>query len=131
MAKVLVVDDSPVDRRLAGSCLERRQAVTGGHTPTDLAPVFAANGREALDVIAREAPDLVVTDLLMPEMDGLELVREVRRRHPLLPVILVTAHGSEEVALEALRQGAASYVPKRNLTQDLLETVETVLALAA
>jgi CheY-like chemotaxis protein/anti-sigma regulatory factor (Ser/Thr protein kinase) len=124
MSKVLIVDDSPVDRRLAGKLLETRAAGGGS---TGIAVVTAENGRQALEVIARENPDVVVTDLQMPEMNGLDLVIQIRARHPLLPVILMTAHGSVELAVRALRSGAASYVPKRELGDDLLETVESLI----
>lgn len=127
MSKVLVVDDSPVDRRLAGRLLERRAA---GAAPTGITVLTAENGREALEVIARETPDAVVTDLQMPEVNGLELVVQVRSRYPLIPVVLMTAHGSEELAVRALNSGAASYVPKRELGRDLLETVEAVVEAA-
>src|SRR5262249_46650351 len=73
---------------------------------------------------------LVLTDLLMPDRDGLDLVKEVREKYPFVPVILMTAYGSEEVAIQALRLGAASYVPKRNLAHDLAETLESVLSVA-
>jgi CheY-like chemotaxis protein/anti-sigma regulatory factor (Ser/Thr protein kinase) len=119
MATILVVDDSPVDRRLAGRLLEPQFTV-----------VSAANGREALEVIAREAPAAVVTDLQMPELSGLDLVSVVRAKHPLVPVVLMTAHGSEEMAVQALQAGAASYVPKRNLARDLLTTVVAVVEAA-
>ena len=127
MSKVLIVDDSPADRRLAGKLLERRG---DDGEPTGITVLTAENGRQALEVIARENPDAVVTDLQMPEMNGLELVVQIRARHPLLPVILMTAHGSEELAVRALKSGAASYVPKRELGQDLLETVEAVIEAA-
>jgi CheY-like chemotaxis protein len=127
MPKVLIVDDSPVDRRLAGKLLEKRG---DGGEPTGISVVTAENGRQALEVIAREHPAAVVTDLQMPEMNGLDLVMQIRARHPLLPVILMTAHGSEELAVRALKGGAASYVPKRELGQDLLETVEAVIETA-
>ena len=71
---------------------------------------LAENGKEALTKIAASPPDLVVTDLIMPEMDGLELVRTVRRRHPDIPVILMTAYGDETTVVDALEAGAASYV---------------------
>jgi CheY-like chemotaxis protein len=121
MAIVLVVDDSPVDRTRAGGLLKKH---------LDLAPVFASNGREALALIAEHPPDIVVTDLQMPEMDGLELVETIRRGFPGMPVILMTAHGSEEIAVQALRKGAASYVAKRNLASELVETVLNVLEIA-
>ncbi|AUX26404.1 transcriptional regulator [Sorangium cellulosum] len=121
MVRVLVVDDSPLDRRLSGSLLKKRAGME---------PMYAENGVEALQVIARSAPEIVLTDLQMPEMDGLELVEAIRREHPYLPVILMTAHGSEEIAVQALRRGAASYVPKRNLAAELVSTIENVLAVA-
>jgi CheY-like chemotaxis protein/anti-sigma regulatory factor (Ser/Thr protein kinase) len=91
---------------------------------------YADNGAEALDRMTRVLPDLIVTDLQMPEMDGLELVTLTRERFPRVPVVLVTAHGSEDIAVAALERGAASYVPKSQLANRLLVTVEQVLAMA-
>jgi CheY-like chemotaxis protein/anti-sigma regulatory factor (Ser/Thr protein kinase) len=121
MATILVVDDSAVDRRMAGSLLEKI---------AKLEVVYAADGREALAVCDKQPPDLVLTDLLMPEMDGLELVKEIRGKYPLVPVILMTAFGSEDIAIQALQRGAASYVPKKKLAQELAETVAQVLSVA-
>lgn len=129
MAKVLIVDDSPVDRRLAGKLIEKR-AVGTEQEDTGLTVLYASNGREALEIIARETPDAVVSDLQMPELNGLDLVLQVRARYPLIPVVVMTAHGSEELAVRALQSGAASYVPKRELSRDLLETVEGVIEAA-
>jgi CheY-like chemotaxis protein/anti-sigma regulatory factor (Ser/Thr protein kinase) len=129
MATILVVDDSAVERHRAGALLEKRPGLTDAEKRTGLTAVYANNGKEALAVMEKSLPDLVVTDLQMPEMDGLELVEEVRRTYPTVPVILMTAHGSEEIATAALQRGAASYVPKKNLAQDLLETVESILSL--
>jgi CheY-like chemotaxis protein len=123
MPKILVIDDSAVDRRLAGGLLEK-----AGEDLPDVQVIYAPNGKEALAAIAREAPDLVLTDLQMPEMNGLEVVEEIKRRHASIPVILMTAHGSEEIAMAALEKGAASYVPKRALAADLVETVSEILA---
>src|SRR5262245_48961631 len=130
MAKVLIVDDSPVDRRLAGKLLEQRPETSKNAGPTGLTVLYASDGKEALEIIGREHPDAVVTDLQMPGMNGLDLVLQVRARFPLVPVILMTAHGSEELAVRALTSGAASYVPKRELAEDLRETVETVIEAA-
>ena len=80
--------------------------------------------------LERAAPALVLTDIQMPEMDGLELVRQMKSRFPAIPVVLVTAYGSEEVAAIALKVGAASYVPKRNLNRDLVPTLQVVLEAA-
>ncbi|MFT5322426.1 MAG: CheY-like chemotaxis protein [Planctomycetaceae bacterium] len=120
MTTVLIVDDSVVDRKLAGGCLKN----------SDLEVAFACDGREALDLMADDLPDVVVTDLQMPEVDGLELTKQIRKLHRHIPVILMTAHGNEEVAVSALKAGAASYVPKKNLSRDLEETVRNVLSVA-
>lgn len=117
--EALVVDDSPVDRSLAKGLLEKHSYLTVG---------LASDGAEALSLIEQQTPDIVVTDLQMPNMDGLELVRVLRHRYPQLPVVLMTAYGSESIALEALRYGAASYVTKQNLAQDLVATVDSVLS---
>jgi CheY-like chemotaxis protein/anti-sigma regulatory factor (Ser/Thr protein kinase) len=116
---VLVVDDSAMDRHLAGAIVQKME----GWRAT-----FASDGREALDSLHEHTPDVVLTDMLMPEMDGLELVQAIRIKYPLVPVILMTAHGSEDLAIKALRNGAASYVPKKCLARDLAETLEGVLA---
>ncbi len=131
MVKVLVVDDSPVDRRLAGSLLEKRSGPGGQKTPTGITVIYAANGKEGLAALASEMPDLVLSDMQMPEMNGLELVETVKNQFPKVPVIIMTAHGSEEIARQALQGGAASYVPKRDLAGDLFATVEEILNLAA
>lgn len=120
MTTVLVVDDSAVDRTLVRGLLGNKARWTIDE---------AANGVEALSRMKHAVPDVVVTDMQMPEMDGLELVTAIREQHAGVPVILVTAHGSEALAVEALDKGAASYVPKSQLADKLLGTVEKVLAL--
>jgi CheY-like chemotaxis protein len=115
----LVVDDSLVDRRMLTALLQN-------HFPGRV--LTASNGLEALKVLRHEQPALVLTDMQMPEMNGLELVESVRADYPTLPIILMTGNGSEELALRALKSGAASYVAKRELCTLLVETVESVLA---
>jgi CheY-like chemotaxis protein len=122
MPSILVVDDNPGDQVLAKTYL---QAID------DLQVSFAQDGDEALTVIADQQPDVVLTDLRMPRVDGIELVGKVHDRYPLIPIILMTSHGSEQIAVAALNAGAASYVPKRHLEEQLPETIERVLALAA
>jgi len=90
----------------------------------------APNGAAALRILDDTQPDLILTDLDMPEVNGLQLVEASRRKYPHVPVVLMTAFGSEEIAIQALERGAASYVPKRNLARDLVETLEAVLSVA-
>ncbi len=119
MTTVLVVDDSLTDRRLASGLIEK---------DTDWTILEAANGIEALQQMELHVPDLVLTDMQMPGMDGLKLVEAAKRDFPLTPVILMTAKGSEQIAVQALKLGAASYVPKRQLAAGLLQTAKLVLA---
>lgn len=121
MTTALIVDDSAVDRRLAGVLLEKNSS---------LKVTYANDGKAALESISNSLPDIVVTDMQMPEINGLELVESIRAHYPNLPVILMTAQGSEEIAVSALQRGAASYVPKSVLTRDLVPTVMNVLSAA-
>ena len=121
MQTVLVVDDVTLDRHLVGALIEEHAGWSA---------IFAEDGRDALALIKLQVPDVVLTDLQMPEMNGLELVEAIRRDYSYLPVILMTAHGSEEIAVMALKAGAASYVPKRDLARDLIPTTQKVLDMA-
>lgn len=121
MPTVLVVDDAAVDRRLAGGLLER---------DPNLDIVYAVSGADALAQLDRSVPDLVVTDLQMPDIDGLCLVNTISDQYPEVPVVLMTAHGSEQIAAKALASGAASYVPKAELADTLHDTVMQILAMS-
>jgi len=114
MTTVLIVDDNPMDRRFAGACVEE----------SGMSATYAEHGKDALEKLDAEKPDIVLTDLDMPEMDGLALVRDLQRRDPTLPVILMTAKGSEEIAAEALAAGASSYVPKKNFQQEVMAALQ-------
>ena len=119
LRRVLVVDDSTTQ------ALEVRQKLVRSGFSVQI----ASTGKAALDLIAHSRPDIVLTDLQMPVMDGMELVSRIKRDFAGLPVVLMTAHGTEEIAMQALRTGAAGYVAKRNLDRDLARTLENVLAL--
>ncbi len=119
MPRILVVDDSTLDRLLARRLLEK---------DPELILTEAIDGTDALRQMELFVPDAVITDLQMQPMDGLQLVETVRRKYPFVPVVLMTAHGSEEVAAQALQAGAANYVPKSELPRHLLPTIRDVLA---
>ena len=115
---ILVVDDSPTQLRQIQFLLEREGFVVQS----------AADGVQATASIEDNMPMLVVTDLQMPEMNGLELVASLKETIPSLPVILTTSQGSEEIASQALKAGAASYVPKRELNDTLIPVLQQVMA---
>ncbi len=119
MPTLLVVDDSAIDRRLSGGLLEKHP---------QWSVIYATNGRDALQQVELHLPDLVLTDMQMPEMNGFELVKQMKDDYPLIPVVLMTAQGSEEIAVQALQAGAASYVSKHLLAEELQEIVERVLS---
>ena len=118
MPIVLVVDDSPVDQQLVGGLLKR---------DFDWIVEYADDGVSAVEMIGDIFPDVVVTDLQMPNMDGIELCKTARKQFPHVPVILTTGQGSESLAVQALNAGAASYVPKSALAESLADTVDQIL----
>lgn len=117
MPTVLIVDDSSTDRLRAGGLLDQLD---------DFSIEYAIDGSDALVKMELHVPDMVITDLDMPELNGLELVAVMRKAYPIVPVVLMTARGSEDIAVQALRAGAASYVPKRLLNSQLADTVRQV-----
>lgn len=124
MAEILIVDDEPSVLFLLRELLEER-----GHV------VHAANsGPEALarfDAQALEDLDLVLSDFAMPELDGLGLLAQIRARRPELPVVLLTARGSERLAARAIKEGAFDYVPKPFDIDELEAIVARALELSA
>lgn len=116
-ARVLVVDDEPSAR----TGLEKLLAAEGYRVES------AEDGLAALDKVDETAPDVVVTDLKMPGMDGLELLDRLRARDPRLPVIVVTAFGEVASAVAAMRRGADDYLTKPIDLDALLVSIERAL----
>ena len=119
--RVLVVDDAVVMRRLVSQVLEEDE---------DLTVVTAANGRIGLSKLVQTSPDAVVLDIEMPELDGLGTLRELRKTHPDLPVIMfstLTERGAA-ATLEAMSLGASDYVTKPANVGSVNESIERVRA---
>ena len=102
MARILVADDEQGLRTFVAEALE-----SDGHVVAQ-----AADGAEAAQVLARASFDLLITDLKMPRMDGMALLRQARLEQPEMEVIVVTAHGSVDSAVEAMKLGAFDYLEK-------------------
>jgi two-component system NtrC family response regulator len=120
-ARILVVDDEASLRRIA----QYRLSEAGYEV------ALAEDGAAALDAYASFAPDLVVTDLRMPGLGGEELVREILRREPGAPIVVMTGHGTVEGAVRAMRDGVADYVLKPVSWDEMLVSVQRVLDSAA
>jgi DNA-binding NtrC family response regulator len=115
--RILVVDDEKIIRESISFVLKKE-----GYSVTE-----AANGKEAYDRIVSEAFDLVITDLEMPEMKGIELLDQVMRINPQSLVVIITAYGSLETAIAALRKGASDYILKPLEFEELLVKIRRLL----
>ncbi|MCK5196070.1 MAG: response regulator, partial [Desulfobulbaceae bacterium] len=100
--KILVAEDNPVLRKSISSYLRKK-----GYQV-----LKAGDGAEALELFRAESPDLILTDLRMPEMDGFELLCKVREENADVPVIIISGIGTMQDVIEALRRGAWDYLAK-------------------
>ena len=116
--RILLVDDHPIVRQGLKTLLEGRPGweVVGE----------ASDGMEAVEKASHLQPDVMVLDVTMPRMNGLEACRQVRRSTPAPEILFVTQHDSPQMMREALDAGARGYVVKSNAARDLLEAVEAV-----
>ena len=116
--RILVVDDHPIVRQGLKTLLE-------GHMGWEVIGE-ASDGAEALEKAKDLSPDVMVLDVTMPRMNGLEACRLLRRQSPKLEILFVTQHDSPQMMREALEAGARGYVVKSNAARDLLAAVEAV-----
>jgi DNA-binding NarL/FixJ family response regulator len=116
--RILLVDDHPIVRQGLKTLLEGRKGweVIGE----------ASDGVEAVEKAKNLNPDVMVLDVTMPRMNGLEACRVLRKQAPALEILFVTQHDSPQMMTEALEAGARGYVVKSNAARDLLEAVEAV-----
>jgi len=115
--RILVVDDEPFIRDLVRDTLRSRNYETG----------MASNGAEALDLLSRESFDIVVTDVVMPGMEGLELVKRIKKSHPGTRVIVLTGFARNADIGDFLLQGADDLLPKPFRANDLIEVIRRVI----
>lgn len=116
--KVLIVDDEKNIRTTLAQALE----------PLGLATDAAVNGEEALGKLAEDQYDVILLDLKMPGMDGMEVLRQIRQRHTGVRVVMITAHGNVDSAVEAMKLGAVDFIQKPFAPKEIREIVEEILA---
>lgn len=116
--RILIADDHEVVRRGLRALLETRPGweVCGE----------AVTGRQAVEEVRRLAPDIVIMDISMPEMNGLEATRQINRMSPKTQTLILSVHDSEQLAHEALEAGARGYVLKSDAGRELLDAVEAL-----
>ena len=113
MSKLLIVDDEPDVREFAKSFFSKR----------NINVLTASGGHQALEIIAQESPDLVLLDVRMEEISGIELLRELRTRNILIKVIMVTGVDDEETVIEANQLGVVGYIHKPLILDELEKIV--------
>ncbi|MBD3225794.1 MAG: response regulator [Caldithrix sp.] len=118
-SKILIVDDEPDALELMQELFEKKGYICK----------TACNGIEALQAIKNDEPDVLITDIRMPEMDGMQLLKTLNKEHPHIPVIMVTAHGTIETAVEAMKLGAKDYILKPLRLEEILTKVERITQL--
>ncbi len=118
MARLMIVDDERAVRELIA-----RYTQTQGHES-----VTFSTGRAAIDAFDQAQPDLLLVDLRIGDMDGLEVIQACKQKRPGLPIIMITGHGSVETAVEAMRLGAYDYLTKPFELEDLGRTLQAALA---
>lgn len=121
MARILIVDDDPALLRLLSLRLHYE-----GHTAIE-----ASSGAMALSKLDHELPNIMITDLRMPGMDGMQLFEAVHRRYPLLPVLMLTANGTIPDAVNAMQRGVFGYITKPFEGVDLMREVDRAIEVSA
>jgi CheY-like chemotaxis protein/anti-sigma regulatory factor (Ser/Thr protein kinase) len=117
MTSILIIDDeAPVREVLSMALADRGYEI-----------LEASDGREGLEKYRVGNPDLVITDVMMPEMDGIEVLKNIRQVNEETDIIIMTGHGSEEIVIEALRLGASNYLKKPIAFEDLFNVVERIV----
>jgi twitching motility two-component system response regulator PilH len=118
MAKILIIDDSSFQRKILSGILKE-----GGH---DI--MIAENGKDGLESIEKEKPDLIITDLLMPEYDGHFFLEQAKAKNIQIPVLIVTSDIQESTRNRCIARGAAGFVNKPVKKETLLRAINKVLS---
>ncbi|CAK0753346.1 two-component system, NarL family, invasion response regulator UvrY [Gammaproteobacteria bacterium] len=119
MIKVLIADDHPIVRQ------GLRQILSG---ITDISLTGeAVNGQEALDQVRGGSWDVLVLDITMPDCNGFDVLKELKKEQPNLPVLVFSIHGEEQFAVRAIKAGASGYLSKENAPSELVKAIRKVV----
>lgn len=118
MIKVVIADDHPFIREGIKKVVDSKM---------DLKIVGEAeNGDELLDILEKKPPDILVLDIMMPGKSGLELLKQINKLYPNLPVLILSIHSEERFAIRALRAGAYGYLTKTSISEELIKAIRKI-----
>ncbi|WP_346890153.1 response regulator [Clostridium sp. UBA1056] len=118
MARVLIVDDATFMRMMVKDILEKNGYEVIGE---------ASNGVKAVEIYKAENPDIVTMDITMPEMDGIEAVKQIKEFDPSAKIVMCSAMGQQSMVMDAIRAGAMDFIVKPFQSDRVLEAVKKVL----
>jgi YesN/AraC family two-component response regulator len=117
MKKILIIDDEKPVREVLNIAL----------TEEGYSLFIAANGNQGLQIFKKEEPDIVITDVMMPEMDGIEVTKKLKDVSDKVDVVVMSGFGTEELVIEALRAGASNYIKKPIAFDELFKIIDTII----
>lgn len=118
MKKVLIVDDAAFMRMMIKDILQKNEFEVVGE---------ASNGIEAVNLYKKEQPDIVTMDITMPDMDGIEAVKEIRKIDPTAKIIMCSAMGQQSMVMDAIKSGAKDFIVKPFQADRVLEAIRKVI----
>jgi len=118
--RIVIADDHPVVRR------GLRAIVEDALRPADVHE--AGNAAELLTLVRKREPDVVLLDIAMPGRSGLEALKELRREHPKIPMLVLSIHSADEFAVRSIKAGASGYLTKDSAPEELVDAIRTVVA---
>lgn len=118
MINILIADDHPL------ICKGFRQILSDASESYTVHE--ARSGQEALDKMEENHYDIVLLDITLPDMNGLRVLKELKRKHSLIPVLIVSAHSEEQYAVSAIKAGASGYLTKKSATEELHSAIEKI-----
>ena len=117
MSKILIIEDNESVQKMLCNTLKEE-----GYSP-----ISFNNGKDSLNKIREESVDVIITDLKLPDMNGLDILKEVKNTNPLIPIIIITAYGNIDIAVEAMKNGAYDFITKPFDTEHLILLIERAM----